>query len=217
VQIQGCATVPQTDAGDGAMLDIDRMKRIANQNSENNSNFNYASNLYSEVTPAGGEPALELHEVWAHLNRSKWTYDAASQAWWRYVDESNIATAGVLHPEVDRLNGRQLMFENIILLFAEHTVIATTIVDINLQVGQMGKAYLFRDGQVYEIRWSMRAGQYEQTTGLRRPIQFLNLDGSPAALRPGHTWVILFSIQSYLERLPFGAWRARFIAPAGAK
>lgn len=217
VQIPGCATVPHTDAGDGAMLEITRMKRIANQNSENNSNFNYASNLYSEEPPAGGETALELHEVWAHLNRSKWTYDAASQAWWRYVDESNVATAGVVHPEIDRLNGRQLMFENIILLFAEHTVIAPTLVDINLQVGQMGKAFLFRDGQVYEIRWSTRAGQYEQTTGLRRPIQFLNLDGSPAALRPGRTWVILFSIQSYLESLPFGAWRARFIAPAGAK
>ena len=217
VQIPGCATVPHTDAGGGAMLDIDRMKTIANQNSENNSNFNYASNLYSEEPPAGGEIALELHEVWAHLNRSKWTYDAASQAWWRYVDESKVATAGVVHPEIDRLNGRQLMFENIILLFAEHIVIAPTIVDINLQVGQIGKAFLFRDGQVYEIRWSTRAGQYEQSTGLRRPIQFLNLDGSPAALRPGHTWVILFSIQSYLERLPFGAWRARFIAPEGAK
>lgn len=212
-QIPGpCATVPR-----GAMLDIDRMKRIAEQNSENNSNFNYASNSYSEEPPADGKPALELREFWAYLNQSKWEYDAASQAWWRYVDESNPTTAGDLRPEVDRLNGRQLMFENIILLFAEHIVIAPTIVDINLTPGQMGKAFLFRDGQVYEIRWNTRAGAYEQTTGLRKPIQFLNLDGSPAALRPGHTWVILFSTQSYLESLPFAVWRARFVAPAGAK
>jgi len=207
-----CATVPR-----GAMLDIDRMIRIAEQNSENNSNFNYASNLYSAEMPAGGKPALELREFWAYLNQSKWEYDAASQAWWRYVDESNPATAGELHPEADRLNGRQLMFENVILLFAEHTVIKPTIVDINLTPGQMGKAFLFRDGQVYEIQWSTRAGEYEQTTGLRRPIQFLNLDGSPAALRPGKTWVILFPFQSYLESLPFGVWRARFVAPEGAK
>lgn len=212
-QIPGpCATVPR-----GAMLDIDRMKRIAEQNSENNSNFNYASNSYSEEPPADGKPALELREFWAYLNQSKWEYDAASQAWWRYVDESNPTTAGDLRPEVDRLNGRQLMFENIILLFAEHTVIAPTIVDINLTPGQMGKAFLFRDGQVYEIQWNTRAGAYEQMTGLRRPIQFINLDGSPAALRPGHTWVILFSTQSYLESLPFGVWRARFVAPAGTK
>lgn len=133
------------------------------------------------------------------------------------MDEANPPSAGGLRPEVERLNGRQLTFENLILVFVEHTVIAPTIVDINLTPGQMGKAFLFRDGRVYEIRWSTRAGEYEQTTGLRRPIQFLNLDGSPAALRPGHTWVILFSLQSYLESLPFGVWRARFVAPAGAK
>lgn len=211
-QVSGCATVPR-----GGMMDISRMIRIAEQNSRNNSNFNYASNLYSEEPPAGGKPALELHEVWAYLNRSKWTYDAASQAWWRYVDESNPATVGVLRPEVDRLNGRQLMFENLILVFAEHTVIKPTILDIDLRLGQSGKAFLFRNGQVYEIRWSTRAGQYERTTGLRRPIQFLNLDGSPAALRPGQTWVVLLSTQSYLESLPFAVWRARFVAPEGTK
>jgi hypothetical protein len=68
-----------------------------------------------------------------------------------------------------------------------------------------------------EIRWSTRAGKYEQTTGLRRPIQFLNLDGTPAALKPGHTWVIIFNLESYLEEISPGAWRARFVAPAGAK
>lgn len=212
-QIPGpCATVPR-----GAMLDIERMKRTAEQNSENGSNFNYTSNLYSNEPPEGGKPALELREFWAFLNQSKWEYDAASQAWWRYVDEANPSSAGDLHPETDRLSGRQLMFENIVLLLAEHTVIEPTIVDIDLTAGQMGKAFLFRDGQVYEIRWSTRASQYEQTTGLHRPIQFLNPDGSPAALRPGKTWVILFSLQSYLESLPFGVWRARFVAPAGAK
>lgn len=217
VQIPGCATVPHTDAGGGAMLEISRMKKIAEQHSANNRDFNYASNLYAEEPPPGGETVLELHEVWAHLNRSSWTYDAASQGWWRYVDESNPLTAGILHPEVDRLNGRQLVFENVVLLFAEHIVIEPTIVDIDLRVGQMGKGYLFRDGRVYEIRWSTRAGEYEASTGLRRPIQFQNLDGSPAALRPGQTWVILYSLQSYLEKMPFGVWRARFIAPAGAK
>jgi SdrD B-like domain/Protein of unknown function (DUF3048) C-terminal domain len=212
-QIPGpCATVAR-----GAMLDIDRMKQIAQQNGENSRDFNYASNLYSNEPPPGGKPALEIREFWAFLNQSKWEYDAAGQAWWRYVDDATPATAGEFHPEADRLNGRQLMFENIILLFAEHTVIEPTIVDIGLQAGQIGKAFLFRDGQVYEIRWSTRAGEYEQMTGLRRPIQFQNLDGSPAALRPGKTWVVLFPLQAYLEGLPFAIWRARFVAPEGTQ
>ena len=160
-------------------------------------------------------PAQELLVYWAYLNQSKWKYDSASQAWWRYVDESNPEKPGILHPEVDRLNGRQLIFENVIVLFADHSVIAPTIVDMDLGLGKIGNAYLFRDGQAYKILWSTLGGEYEKTTGLPRPIHFQNLDGTPAALKPGHTWVVIFDKQSYVEELSSDAWRARFIAPAG--
>lgn len=216
-QLPPCATVAHTDIGGGAMLSIARMKRIAEQNSQNQRSFNYTGNAFSDVPPPGGEPALELHEYWAYLNQSRWVYDNASGAWWRYVDESDPASAGVLHPEVDRLTGRQLMFENVIVLFAPHIVQTPTIVDIDLKAGDVGKAYLFRDGQVYKIRWSTMAGEYEQKTGLRRPMHFVNLDGTPAALKPGHTWVIILSTQSYLQDLSSGKWQARFVAPEGAK
>ena len=215
--LPACATVAHTDKGGGAMLAIERMKRIAEQNSRNQTNFNYTSNSFSDEPPIGGAPAVELQEYWAYLNQSKWVYDAASEAWWRYVDESDPATAGVLHPEVDRLTGRQLIFENVIVLFAPHYVIEPTIVDIDLKVGDVGRAYLFRDGQMYKIRWSTVAGEYEQKTGLRRPMHFINLDGSPAPLKPGHTWVVILSMQSSLQDLSEGKWQARFVAPEGAK
>jgi len=216
-QIPSCATVPHTDAGGGAMLALTRMQEIARQVSGNFRKFNYTGNLFSEERPEGGASAVELREFWANLNQSKWTYDAASEAWWRYVDESDPDKVGILQPAVDRLNNRQLMFDNIVLVFAEHIVVEPTIVDINLQAGEVGKAYLFRNGQVYNIRWSTRAGDYEQETGLSRPIHFVNVDGTPAALKPGHTWVIIFTTESYLEDLSAGIWRARFIAPEGAK
>jgi hypothetical protein len=43
------------------------------------------------------------------------------------------------------------------------------------------------------------------------------LDGTPAALKPGKTWVIIFDLQSYLEEVSKGIFRARFVAPEGAK
>jgi hypothetical protein len=110
-----------------------------------------------------------------------------------------------------------VQYENVIMLFAEHTVIEPTIVDINLAPGNEGKAYLFRDGRRYDIKWSTRAGEYEQTTGRARPIHFLNPDGSSAALKPGKTWVIIFGLESYLEDLKNGVFRARFVPPEGAK
>jgi hypothetical protein len=216
-QIPGCATVAHTVTGGGAMLPLERMARISEQNKKFHANFNYASNLFADEVPPGGIPATELQEYWALLNQSKFTYDPASGSWWRYVDKSNPETVGDLHPLVDRLNGRQVQFENVILMFAEHLVITPTIVDINLAPGNIGNAYLFRDGQMYKIKWSTRASEYQQKTGRGQPLKFINTDGTPAALKPGHTWVIIYSLQSYLEDLENGTFRARFVAPEGAK
>jgi hypothetical protein len=216
-QIPGCATVAHTIQGGGAMLPLERMARISEQNKKFHANFNYADHLFTDETPPGGVPAREIQEYWALLNQSKFTYDAASGSWWRYNDQSTPETAGDLQPLVDRLNGRQVKFENVILMFAEHVVITPTIVDINLAPGNIGNAYLFRDGQMYKIKWSTRATDYQQKTGRGQPVRFTNLDGTPAALKPGHTWVIIYTPQSYLEDLKNGAFRARFVAPEGAK
>lgn len=118
---------------------------------------------------------------------------------------------------IDRLNGRQVQYENVILMFAEHTVITPTIIDIDLSVGNQGKAYLFRDGQMYDIKWSTFATEYQQETGRGQPMRFVNPDGTPAALKPGKTWVIIFNMESYLEDVEEGIFRARFVPPAGAK
>jgi hypothetical protein len=87
-QIPGSATVAHTIKGGGAMLPLERMARISEQNKKFHANFNYASNLFSDEVPQGGIPATELQEYWALLNQSKFAYDAASGTWWRYLDES---------------------------------------------------------------------------------------------------------------------------------
>ncbi len=102
-------------------------------------------------------------------------------------------------------------------MFAEHVVITPTIVDINLSPGNVGNAYLFRDGRMYKIKWSTVATDYEQKTRRGQPIRFVNPDGTLAALKPGKTWVIIYSLQSDLEDLKSGSFQARFVAPAGAK
>jgi hypothetical protein len=217
VHIPRCATVAHTDVGGGAMLALERMARISEQIKRASTNFNYTGHLFSEEAPPGGEPVRELREYWALLNQSKWTYDAASESWWRYVDESDPDAAGELHPNTDRLTGRQLQFENMILMFAEHTVITPTIIDINLAIGNQGDAYLFRDGNRYKIKWSTVATEYQRKTGRGQPMRFLNPDGTPAALKPGKTWVIIYTLDSYLQDVAPEIFRARFVPPLGAK
>src|SRR5678815_4616311 len=74
-QIPGCATVPHTVTGGGAMLSLERLKKIQAQISKTPARFNYASNLFSDKLPARGEPVNELQEFWARLNQTKWVYD----------------------------------------------------------------------------------------------------------------------------------------------
>lgn len=215
-QIPKCSFVAHEEAGGGAMLDIDRMKAIARENWKLDTEFNYASNLFDDLPPPGGSPASRLEVYFALLNQSAWQYDAASQTWLRYTDQADKASAGQLHPDTDRLNGRQLQFENVVVIMADHEVISPTNLNIHLEQGQQGPAWLFRDGQAYEIKWSTRSTAYERTTGLRRPIRFLNKDGTPAALRPGRTWVIIVTPFSEIGQKETGLWGVRYYAPAGA-
>jgi hypothetical protein len=217
-KIPKCSFVTHEDAGGGSMLAIERMQAIAQDNRRHTAGgFNYASNLFKEVPPLGGVEADEIDVYVALLNQSGWTYDPAAGAWLRYVDDSTLKNAGVLHPEVDRLTGRQLQFENVIVIYVEHDVVSPTNLDIHLEQGDEGYAFLFRDGQKYDIRWSTRSGEYEQRTGERRPMEFQNMDGSPAALKPGATWIFVATPYSVLSDEGDGLWRLRYYPPDGAK
>jgi hypothetical protein len=214
--IPGCATVFQKGSGGrGSMLEISRLVAISEQNTRNKgSHFNYANNLFAEEPPAGGVPADQVHMFFSLLNQSKWVYDPSSQGWLRYVDNTSEQTE--FHVDTDRLTGRQLYFENLIVLFVEHEVLQPLIIDMVLQQGERGFGFAFRDGQRYDIRWSTASGEYEKKSGFRRPIAFLDKDGNPFPLRPGRTWIIIATPYSgYAESEP-GNWMFRIYAPPGA-
>jgi hypothetical protein len=216
-QLPQCAFVTHEVQGGGYMLAIDRMKAIAEDHARKkaDTHFTYASNLFTETPLAGGAPATLIREYWASLNQSAWYYDGASQTYWRYVDDSTALNEGILHAEVDRLTGRQLQFENVIVIMAEVDVVSPTNLDIHLEQGESNPAFLFRDGMKFDIQWSTKSTEYEKRTGQRRPMQFLNLDGTPAALKPGRTWVVIFTPWSVVEDKGAGAWLLRYSPPVG--
>lgn len=215
-QIPKCSFVAHEVDGGGSMLEIERMQAIAQEMGKTSPQFNYASNLFYKQPPAGGLPANQIKVYFALLNQSGWQYDPASQAWLRYTDTSEKDSAGQLHPDTDRLNGRQLQFENVVIIMADHEVISPTNLNIHLDQGEEKYAWLFRDGLVYEIRWSTRSTDYEKKAGKRLPIRFINKDGSPATLKPGRTWVIIVTPFSLVSEEETGLWHVRFYAPAGA-
>jgi hypothetical protein len=134
------------------------------------------------------------------------------------VDYADQGTPGVVHPEVDRLTGRQLHFENVIVLFAKHEVISPTNLEIRMEQDWLGDALLFRDGKMYKIRWSTVTTDEEFESGRRRPIQFLNLDDqTPFPLKPGHTWISVVTPETSVTEQSAGEWLLQFVQPEGAK
>ena len=217
VKIPHCSYVTHEDSGGGSMLEIDRMKAIAEDNMRHTTSrpFNYTSNVFSDEVPSGGLTAPQINIFFANLDQSGWTYDPLYQAYLRFVDNADKNNPGVFHADTDRLTGRQLHFENVIVVMADTDVVSPTNIDIHLDEGDGGPAYLFRDGQMFPIKWSTKAGDYEQQTGYRRPIQFLNNDGSPAVLRPGHTWVVIVTPFSIFQVQQPGVYLVRYAAPEG--
>lgn len=207
-ELPKCAFVDHNIQGGGYMLDIDELKRLAEERRDEGLANVYVSNIYADEPPERGIPASNIHVYIAWLNQTGWKYDPLSESYWRYVDDGVASTAGILHPEVDRLTGRQLQFDNVIILFAKHDVISPTNLDIRLDHGLSGEALLFRNGQVFDIRWS---------TESEGPIQFQNNDGSLSPLKPGHTWVTIVTPQTTVTKQNNGDWLLRFSQPPGAK
>jgi hypothetical protein len=216
--IPQCHMVFHQLAGGGYMLDISEMIQYAQSNKkEKGSDFDYTSNLFAADPQTGGMPASRLNVYFAYQNQSGWLYDPLYQAYLRYVDTSEYDQAGILHADTDRLTGRQLHFENVIVLFAKHEVISPTNLDIHLDPGKTGQALLLRDGQMHEIKWSTVIDGDQQTTETLHPIRFLTLDDNPAPLKPGHTWILIVTPDSTVQEKSPGVWTLTFSQPPGAK
>ena len=229
VDIPGCASVFGSDETDinSAFLSVTRLKEIAKQSQKAGETLDYSGNAYLNLPstngpnfgpdPQGLTPSGVANEIimfYNFLNQAKWVFDPLSGGYLRYTDLAD--GTGDFYPATDRLNGRQLIFNNIIVVFARHSAIQPTIIDIHIDFEQ-GPAILFRDGKAYKIVWNTFSDDQAQETGRNRPMKFVDSNGNPVPLHPGQTWVhIVTQTTSGYEKNP-GFWYIRFYAPEGAK
>jgi hypothetical protein len=173
--------------------------------------INYSGHLFDPAPPPGGLAAEKLGVFYHTFNQAEWRYDPVSQTYLRWIDFQD--GSGRLTPALDALTERQLAFENVIVIYATHDVFRHLQYDINLRPGQEGYAFLFRDGQLYKIRWSTGNREWEKKTGLIRPIHFIGTDKQPFPLKPGRTFIHILTEFSAVEDLKDGNWRAFFVVP----
>ena len=200
-----------TEDINSARIDATRLQALAQANKKEKA-FNMSGNSFSIQPPAGGKEASQLWVFYAFLNQVLWTYDPASQAYFRQQDKAD--GSGKFYPSTDRLTGEQLAFENVVVLFARHNVLNSdhTLIDLDL-LYTTNKAYLLRDGKVYPIYWTTASGDYEKKSGQLRPIRFVDKEGNPFPLKPGKTWVEVVDVTATMVEKEPGYWKARFYAP----
>ncbi len=211
--LHGCEIVYGVDltTPNSALLTVSRMRALTAARKPAPGKLNYSGNRFDPLPPPGGEPARSLHVFYHAYSQSAWVYDAVSGAYLRYTDQAD--GTGQLVPALDRLTGRQLLFENVIVLFADHQRVRHLQFDIQLGMGQGGYAWLLRDGRLYAIRWSTANREWERKTGLPRPIHFTDAQGNLIPLKPGHTWIHLMTPNSVVRQVGEGVWQALFTQP----
>ncbi len=181
-----------------------------------------AVNQFTEQPPEGGVPGTDLWFIYNAQDQVHWDYDPQREAYVRWQDRGDGQTFVAAS---DRINGDTLDFENVIILYANHRYCTEYAFDVDFQFQDLQPAVLFRDGKMYEIFWSTKNAEYEQSTGMLRPIRFVNRDGSPFPMKPGQTWMHLVPINTKYWEAPMaedlfsllnkteegsGNWVARF-------
>lgn len=213
-QLHGCEIIfgeQPNVSPNTALLDTSRLKKLAENSKIANQPVNYSGNLFDPAPPAGGLPANSLWNYFHAYTQSLWQYNAVSGQYLRQTDDAD--GRGLFHADTDRLTGRQLGFENVVVILADYKIFRHLQYDVDLCCAMQGWAFLFRDGQMYKIRWATTNRAWEKQTGLLRPIHFIGDDKLPFPLKPGRTWINIMTINSVIKDQGEGAWKAFFVVP----
>lgn len=212
-QLDTCEIVYGVDFNtpNSALLTRTRLRELAKEAFNPRQPVNYSGNVFSDSIPSDGRVANEIDIFYNSFTQSGWQYDPISQTYLRLTDQAD--QTGNLFPATDRLTGKQMSFENVIVLFAEHERFRHNQFEILLGAGQKGLAYLFRNGLAFRIQWSTLNREWEKETGLLRPIYFVDSFNNPIPLHPGRMWIHLVTPYSSVSEQGNGEWLVKFIQP----
>ena len=160
------------------------------------------------VTPSGGVSGSQVFVRYSMDDYVRWDYDPATGRYLRYQDQvlAPKAENEQFEPLLDRLNNQQIAADNVVVILVPHTYYAPPPGEIvEILLSGSGKAYAFRDGQVYEVAWNRPT--VDAVLYLTFP------DGSAYPFKPGTTWFQVVSDPTNTTQPVAGAWRFEFYIP----
>ena len=168
-----------------------------------NSRQDLTGMTFQYQTPAGGSLGNQVLLRYSISAYARWDYDPASGRYLRFQDttEAMDAQSEIHEPLVDKLTGQQVAAENVVVLLAKHSYTYKSgnseVIEIDLT--GTGKAFAFRDGQIFELQWNRVEGNDILT--LTYP------DGTPFPFKQGVTWFQPIGLSTIMRQLDTGGWR----------
>jgi hypothetical protein len=153
--------------------------------------------------PDGGVPGSQVFVRYSISSYTRWDYDLARGSYLRYQDTQEDSGGGEAYAQLtDRLNNQPVAAQNVVVAFITHSDFLRNgrynIVDILLDTS--GLAFLFRDGQAYELRWYRPA--------LESVLTLMDANGALFPFKHGTTWIQVVGQNSQiLQRNEAGVWR----------
>ncbi len=111
-----------------------------------------------------------------------------------------------LIPLNDQLTGKQLAFDNVVLLYARYNEYNPTLHNIELWANREARrAVFFREGRMITGYWRSPAND--------RPMVFFDDSNHAIALKPGNTWFVIIGLDSTVDQIEPGQWKVQFAIP----
>lgn len=177
----------------------------------NSNRPNLRGMMFDAETPLGGEAVNEVYLYYSYSSYAYWQYDPQSGRYLRFQDRQEDFLAGGERymPLIDRLTGQQVAADNVVVIYVPHfhlvyqegTETTAEIEVVDMDFSGHAPAYLFRDGQVYELEWVREEGSV---------LYLVDYNGERFPLKPGTTWFqVMNEVNNLIPNEDF--WRFEFI------
>jgi len=162
---------------------------------------------FNSEVPSGGETGKQLYVRYSGDNYTRWDYNPSTGRYLRFQDDVFDTGQGEkFAPLADRLNDQQLSAANVVVILARHEYFQEPPAEIiEILLSGTGSAYAFRDGKMYEVKWSRQT--------INSVLSLTYEDGTPFPFKPGNTWFQVVGVSTLAQQQSGGAWRFNFLQP----
>ena len=157
--------------------------------------------------PVEGQPANRVFVRYSAAIYNRWDYEAESGKYFRFSDVENDFENGKnekYQQLTDRLTGEPISADNVVVVVVPHEYILRSPEIVDIIVSGPGKAYLFRDGKMFELQWYRNAKD--------QVFVLVGKDGQTFPLKPGNTWFEVVGTSTRMENTG-DDWRFTFKIP----